>query len=188
MSSKLPPIQEDRHLTTSELEQKFSDLTNSPTDQGKVTLLLARPGPGQRNLPDQVLLTGQSGMPNDRWTQLPMNDRTANMQLSVMETAVAELIANGQDLGLFGDNLTINLDISERNLPIGSVLQVGEARLEVTPEPHTGCAQYQHRFGHAALRFISDKERRQERLRGVYMKVIQDGVVCVGDSITVLSR
>ena len=127
-------------------------------------------------------------MPNDRWTQLPVTDKTANMQLSVMETAVAELIANGQDLCLFGDNLTIDLDLSEQNLPIGSVLQAGEAQLEVTPEPHTGCDQYQHRFGRAALRYISDRQRRAQRLRGVYMKVIQDGAVGVGDTVTVLSR
>jgi hypothetical protein len=186
VSHKLPRIREDLHLTGPELEQRFSALADSPSDSGEITLLLSRPGSGQRNIPDRVLLTRQSGMPGDRWAQLPVNDKTANMQLSVMETAVAELIANGQDLSLFGDNLVINLDISEQNLPIGSVLQAGEARLEVTPEPHTGCAQYQHRFGSAALRYISDQQRRAQRLRGVYMKVVQDGVVCLGDKITVV--
>lgn len=188
VSHELPQVRENLHLTESELEQRFSDLAGSPLDEGEVTLLLSRPGSGQRSMPDRVLLSGESGMPDDRWTQLPVTDKTGNMQLSVMETAVAELIANGQDLCLFGDNLTFDLDISEQNLPIGSVLQAGEARLEVTPEPHTGCDQYRFRFGRAALRYISHKQRRAQRLRGVYMKVIQDGVVCVGDKITVLSR
>lgn len=188
VSRVLPQIREDLHLTESELEQRFSDLRGSPSDSGEITLLLSRPGSGKRNIPVCVLLSRESGMPHDRWAQLPVNDKSGNMQLSVIETAVAELIANSQDLCLFGDNLVINLDISEQNLPIGSVLQAGEARLEVTPEPHTGCDQYQRRFGSAALRYISQLERRGQRLRGVYMKVVQDGAVSIGDKITVLSR
>lgn len=188
VSHKLPQIREDLHLTESELERRFSDRANSPLDSGEITLLLARPGSGQRSMPDRVFLSAESGMPDDRWEQLPKNDKTGNMQLSVMETAVAEVIANGQDLSLFGDNLIINLDISEQNLPIGSLLQAGEARLEITPEPHTGCAQYQHRFGREALRYISSLQRRVLRLRGVYMKVVKDGVVSMGHKVTVLSR
>jgi hypothetical protein len=184
----LPPVRDDLHLSESELDAGFSNRPSSPTSSGKITLLLTRPASGQRMTPNQVFLGIDSGMPDDCWSQLPVSEKTANMQLSVMETSVGELIANGQDPCLFGDNLMVDLDISEQNLPVGSVLQAGEARLEVTPEPHTGCAQYQQRFGAPALRYISKPDRREQRLRGVYMKVVQQGVVAVGDLIRVLSR
>ena len=39
-----------------------------------------------------------------------------------------------------------------------------------------------------ALRFVSHKSRRDQNLRGVYWRVIEDGDVAVGDAITVLCR
>lgn len=45
----------------------------------------------------------------------------------MMESQVAQLIANGQPLGLFGDQLLAELDLSRENLPVGSQLEVGGA-------------------------------------------------------------
>jgi MOSC domain-containing protein YiiM len=110
------------------------------------------------------------------------------MQIAVMQAAVAELIANGQPLTLFGDNLFLELDLSAQNLPAGSRVRVGEAVLEVTATPHNGCRKFQARFGQDALRFVSSKELRHRNLRGIYMQVLEPGDVRPGDAVEVMAR
>ena len=99
-----------------------------------------------------------------------------------------ELIANGQPLTLFGDNLFVELDISAANLPVGTRIRVGEALLEVTPKPHNGCLKFKGRFGQDALRFVQATPTRDQNLRGIYWKVVEPGEIAVGAAIVVLER
>jgi len=69
----------------------------------------------------------------------PLN---GDAQISVMQREVAELIANGQPLTLFGDNLFVEIDLSVRSLPPGSRVRIGTAILEVTPKAHNGCRKF----------------------------------------------
>jgi MOSC domain-containing protein YiiM len=110
------------------------------------------------------------------------------MQIAVMEKGVAELIANGQPLALFGDCLVLDLDLSAGNLPPGSRLRAGGALLEVTPEPHNGCQKYRSRFGPDALRLVWMEELRHRNLRGIYMRVVTPGQVELGDRVNVIAR
>jgi MOSC domain-containing protein YiiM len=105
-----------------------------------------------------------------------------------MRRDVAELVANGQPLTLFGDNLIVDFDISAANQPAGTRLRVGAAVLEVTPYPHNGCKKFQSRFGADALRFVNAPATRHLNLRGLYWKVVQAGEIRLGDAIEVLSR
>jgi MOSC domain-containing protein YiiM len=105
-----------------------------------------------------------------------------------MQFDVAELIANGQPLPLFGDNLFLDLDLSTENLPAGSRVRVGGAILQVTPVPHNGCRKFRGRFGDNALQFVSKKELRHRNLRGIYMRVLEGGEVGPGDPVEVISR
>jgi MOSC domain-containing protein YiiM len=105
-----------------------------------------------------------------------------------MRRDVAELIANGQPLTVFGDNLFVDLDISTANLPAGTTLRVGEALVAVTPEPHDGCLKFKARFGQDALRFVQAKPTRPQNLRGIYWKVVEAGEVHVGAPIQVVAR
>ena len=125
-------------------------------------------------------------MPDDAWGR--QEERDHRTQLAVMNQRVAALIANGQSFALFGDNLVLDLDLSMDNLPAHSRLKVGEAVVEVTPEPHNGCSQYAQRFGTDALRFISSPERRALRLRGIHLHVVEPGEVAVDAPVTVLRR
>ncbi len=80
------------------------------------------------------------------------------------------------------------IDLSVENLPTGSRLRLGGALLEVTPEPHTGCLKFRQRFGKDSLRLTADRRLRDERLRGIYVKVVEAGEVAVVDTLEVLSR
>ena len=91
-------------------------------------------------------------------------------------------------LSLFGDNLLVELDLSTQNLPTGTRLRLGQALLEVTPEPHNGCLKFRQRFGGDALRLTADERFRDQHLRGIYLRVVEPGPVCVGDDIEVLTR
>ena len=87
---------------------------------------------------------------------------------------------------LAGDQLYVDLDLSIENLPAGTRLAVGDAVIEVTPEPHTGCAKFSARFGTEALKFVNKSPGRELRLRGVNTRVVTPGTVRAGDAISKL--
>jgi MOSC domain-containing protein YiiM len=173
-----------RHLSLDELERKLAAMPAAPKDTGRLVALFARPGSNQRAPLNEAKLTAAGGMPGDRWSH--KQDAKPDQQLASMQIDVAELIANGQPIGLFGDNLFFDLDLSEANLPLGTRVRVGEAVLEVTPEPHDGCRKFRARFGPDALRLVARKEGRHQNLRGIYFKVIEDGRVAAGDPVEVI--
>lgn len=176
-----------RHVPADELSRRFAELTPPPRDAGSVRLLVRRGWhQGRREEPASVMLSASEGMPGDSWSR--SEGRTPDSQLTAMEVGVAEMIANGQPWSLFGDQLYLDLDLSAENLPVGSAVAVGEAVLEVTPKPHKGCAKYQARFGADALRLISRPDLRPRHLRGIYLRVVTDGLVRVGDAVEVVRR
>lgn len=179
----LPEIESDAHLPMSELEARLASL-DLPRDHGVVVALMARPSSWQRRELQSAELSVEGGMPGDRWNESPL----PQMQLATMSAAVAEVIANGQPLALFGDNVFLDLDVSAENLPTGSRLRAGAATLEVTPEPHNGCHQFRDRFGADALRLVARRETRDRNLRGIYLRVVEPGTVRPGDAVEVLSR
>jgi MOSC domain-containing protein YiiM len=174
------------HRPLGELEAGLSALPAAGKDTGTLTMIVRRRADGVRETPERVRLTAEEGVPDDGWTRRPPRDPAA--QLAVMRHDVAELIANGQPLTLFGDNLLVQLDISAASLPIGSRLRVGGALVEVTPKPHNGCIKFRGRFGQDALFFVQAKATRDQNLRGIYWTVIEPGEASVGSPIVVLSR
>lgn len=169
-------------LTT--LQQRLEALPPAPSRSGRLTRIVRRVEGGVRETLARTLLTRENGVPGDAWGR--QADRDAVAQITVMEAAVADLIANGQSDELFGDQLFVTLDLSKANLPTGSRVKLGTAVLEVTPQPHNGCSKFMARFGHGALELVSTKALRHRNLRGVYMTVVEDGEAAVGDDIEVL--
>jgi MOSC domain-containing protein YiiM len=155
-------------------------------DAGRVALIVRRRADGVRETPERVDLTLEEGVPGDGWSRRPPRDPEA--QLAVMRSDVAALLANGQPLTLFGDNLLVELDLSAKNLPTGARLRVGGALVEVTAKPHNGCHKFRGRFGGDALRLVQQPATRDQNLRGIYWRVAEPGPVGVGDAIRVLSR
>jgi hypothetical protein len=176
----------DRHLPLAQLQALLAALPLASPDRGVVRLIVRRRADGTRETPQRAILSPQAGLPGDRWERRV--ERDTNEQLAVMRREVAELIANGQPLTTFGDNLFVDFDLSAANLPAGSRLRVGQALVEMTPEPHNGCRKFKARFGQDALKLVSEAATRAQNLRGVYWKVIEPGEVAVGDPIRLLSR
>jgi MOSC domain-containing protein YiiM len=175
-----------RHLAGPALDAGLRGLAAAPRDAGRLALIVRRLADRRRETPAAVELTPEAGVPGDDWSRRP--PREPDAQLAVMRHDVAALIANGQPLTLFGDNLFVELDLSAGNLPAGSRLRVGEALVEVTPEPHNGCRKFQQRFGADALRFVQAQETRAENRRGVYWRVVEPGLARLGDAVRVVSR
>ena len=77
----------------------------------------------------------------------------------------------------------MDLDLSVDALPAGTRLAIGSAVIEVTDQPHTGCAKFTERFGLEALRFVNSPVGKELRLRGANARVVIDGEVRPGDRV-----
>lgn len=181
-----PQGDSSRHRTLGDLDAALRALRAPPRDSGRLSLIVRRRPDGVRETPQHTRLSLEEGVPGDGWNRRPPRDPEA--QLAIMRRDVAELIANGQPLTLFGDNLFVDLDISAVNLPLGTRLRVGEAVVQVTAMPHNGCFKFKGRFGSDALSFVQAGPTRDQNRRGIYWKVVESGAVRVGDPIVVLSR
>jgi len=104
-----------------------------------------------------------------------------------MNARVVALVAQDKTRWpLAGDQLFVDMDLSEANLPAGTRLQIGTSVIEVTAEPHTGCGKFVERFGIDAMTFVNSIERKDLHLRGINAKVVQRGTIRVGDRLTKL--
>jgi MOSC domain-containing protein YiiM len=165
----------------------WGDLPPLPRDAGLVRLIVMRPAPGVHEVLETGELDAVKGLVGDRWIE---DDKDPNYQITLMNAHVARLVrvADDQPMHTPGDNFLVDLDLSEEALPIGSRLRLGEALVEVTPEPHLGCKKFRERFGPGALAWVNDKALRHLRLRGVNCRVIDGGMVSVGDQVRVEQR
>ena len=89
---------------------------------------------------------------------------------------------------LAGDQLYIDMDLSQENLPGGTQLAIGTAVLEVSPLPHTGCQKFVARFGLDAMKFVNSQVGKQLCLRGINARIIKGGVIRVSDTARKISN
>ena len=187
ISDRLPAAPAAGHRTRAELDAQLDHLRAAPVDDGLLELVVRRPALDQREVLDVGVLSCTEGLVGDTWSQRPSR-RTADggphpdMQLNIMGARVARLLAVTDDrMPLAGDQLYVDLDLSAAVLPAGTRLAIGTAVVEITDQPHTGCAKFADRFGRDALRFVNSPVGTELRLRGVNAKVVADGEVRAGD-------
>ncbi|HEX8958889.1 MAG TPA: MOSC domain-containing protein [Solirubrobacterales bacterium] len=161
----------------------------APRDSARIALIVRRPARDEREQLVEARLDPVEGLVGDGWLargskSTPDGSADPLSQLTIMSTRVlAAIEPNAARWPLAGDQLHADLDLSQANLPPGTRLRVGEALVEVTERPHTGCAKFAGRFGVDALRWISTPEGRALRMRGMYVRVLEAGTVRVGDEI-----
>lgn len=186
-------MSEARQLTTAELEQGLPYIEASPKDNGELKLIVYRPDVDQRHSVDEGLLDEEHGLVGDNWLtrgsrHMPDGAADPEMQLNIMNSRVAELVADGTArMSLAGDQLYLDLDLSSANLPPGTRLQLGEAVLEVTEQPHTGCKKFAARFGSDAVIFVNSGYGRTQNFRGICARVAKGGAIRVGDTAKKIS-
>jgi hypothetical protein len=177
------------HPTAAMLEAGLDGILGSPSDHGRVQLIVRRPAENAREALTEARLDRDRGLVGDTWRVRPSNltrDRSPHpdLQLTLMSSRVAALVAGGDERRqLAGDQLYVDLDLSEANLPPGTRLTLGSAVIEISDKPHRGCAKFAQRFGQEALRFVNSPVGRQLRLRGVNARIVVTGTVRVGDPI-----
>lgn len=164
-------------------------IADAPRDSSIVTLIVRRPERDAREILDEARLDPVEGLVGDGWLargskSTPDGSADPLSQLTIMNTRVLAAVEPDRSRWpLAGDQLFADFDVSVANLPPGTRLRVGEALVEVTERPHTGCAKFASRFGLDALRWISTPFGRSHRMRGMYVRVIEGGAVRVGDAI-----
>jgi hypothetical protein len=180
------------HLTMSELEAGLGEIARSPKDNGVLEMIVRRPQVGEREILQEGQLDLIDGLVGDSWksrSSRRTEDGTPHpdMQLNVMNSRVVALVSQDKSRWhLAGDQLFVDFDLTEANVPAGTKLAIGSAVIEVTAQPHTGCSKFVERFGVDAMKFVNSAERQDLHLRGINARVVRPGVLRVGDSITKL--
>ena len=172
-----------------QVEQTFDTqlghIRAAPADDGRVEFIVRRPAEGIREILDEAHLDLDLGLVGDRWAA--RDDRTPvymTAQLTLINVRVLAAIEPDRDRWpLAGDQLYVDFDLSEDNLPAGTRLAIGSAKIEVSETPHTGCAKFSARFGGDALRWINSPIGRAHRMRGLNARIVGAGVVRAGDTI-----
>jgi hypothetical protein len=179
-----------QYLSEADLLAGLEAIRNSPKDQGLLELIVIRPKDLERVVLPECELSARLGAHGDMWADgcwrtLPDGSPHPDVQITLMNSRCIALLAQEKSRWpLAGDQLYVDLDLSGNNLPVGQRLAIGTAILEITDTPHTGCGLFAERFGPAAASFVNSPLGKPLHLRGIYAKVIQDGLVKTGDSVT----
>ncbi len=192
------------HLTTEQLEAGLELIRQSPTDDGRLEMIVQRPTEGERVVLDIGELNTEEGLAGDSWNvrgSRRTDDGTSHpdMQINIMNSRVLALVAQRPDrMHLAGDQLVVDLDLSAINLPAWTRLAIGDAVIdmsgdyhptgegaiiEITDQPHSGCGKFTRRFGLEAHRFVNSELGKELRLRGVNARVLVPGTIRQGDVI-----
>jgi hypothetical protein len=176
-----------RHLTTAELNAGLDEIRRAPKEEGVLAMIVRRPRVDAREVLEEAQLDPAEGVVGDSWKRRSSSrtpDRSAHplMQLNIMNARVIALVAQSRDRWpLAGDQLYLDMDLSDQNLPPGTQLALGSAVIEITEQPHNGCGKFVARFGQDAMEWVNSPLGKQLHLRGLNARVVQPGTIRVGD-------
>ena len=175
-----------RHLTTEEIEKNLDKVLESPKDDGVLALIVRRPQENEREVLETGELDVEKGLIGDGWF---VDDRNPDAQIAIINSRLIDLLAlEPERWKLAGDQLYIDLTLTDENLPAGARLAIGSAVIEITPKPHNGCKKFVERFGPDAMKFVNSTVGKHYHLRGIYARVVQSGTIRRGDAVRKINR
>ncbi len=175
-----------------ELAAGLGPIRRSPSRIGSLELIVRRPAVDEREVLIEGTLDLEVGLVGDTWldrgsSSTPDGGAHPDGQLTLMNARAAALIAGPVDRWpLAGDQLYVDLQLGEEELPAGTLIAIGDAEVEITAKPHRGCAKFAARFGRDALRFVNTGEGLTLNLRGRNARVTKPGTVRVSDPVRVI--
>ena len=180
-------------VTLDELDRLYRALPPRPTDTAQINSLNVRPGPSQREERTVIELDPVRGAIGDRWERktwlyLPNGKPDPRVQVAVCNSRVLAMLQ--QTTGVHhhpGDTVFTDLDLGTNNLPVGTLLRMGPALLEVSDVENDACAKFAAYYGAVVLAWIRLPQNRALRLRGLFAKVVSGGVVSLSDTIAKVS-
>ena len=164
----------------------------APVGVGRIEYLMNRPSEGVHVPVDELYLDVDAGIRGDRWRDtawLRLSDGRPDprVQVSVTNTQVIRGFT-GTDADSHyrcGDNIYTNLNLTEEVLPVGALLQVGDAVLEVSDVENDACGKFAQRFGAEAFKAVRSPNCVRMRLRGIFCRIRSSGYVRLGDLVRV---
>ncbi len=175
------------HLSREELETGLDVISQSPKDQGTLDMIVRRPKIGVRDIVENGVLNKDVGLEGDNWKTRGGSERPAKLETQITLTnsrAIQHIAQSKGRWALAGDQLYVDFDLGEENLPAETHLSIGSAVLEITEEPHNGCKKFVERFGMDAMLFVNSDIGKNMHLRGVNARVVQAGNITVGDIVS----
>lgn len=179
-----------QHLTMDQLKAGLPDILASPADNGSVEAIVVRPRENERLDVASRKVSLAGGLEGDHWAKGCWKTTAdgaphPDVQICIMNARCINLIAGERaNWPAAGDNLFVDLDITPANMPPGQRLKVGSAVIEITDTPHKGCAKFVERYGRDATAFVNVGDGDTYKLRGIYARVVEDGTISVGDTLT----
>ena len=177
------------YLSMIELEAGMENIRQAPSDNGILKMIVRRPAVDERELIDEGELSTDDGLVGDTWkirssSHTPDGSANRKSQITLTNSRAIALLAQSEDRwALAGDQLYVDMNIGEENLPPGTRLSIGSAIIEVSDQPHSGCKKFSARFGVEAMKFVNSPEGKKLHLRGINTKVVQSGTIRVGDVV-----
>ena len=175
------------HFSADELNQGVEHILASQADGGELKLIVRRPAVEERETPQQARLDVGQGLVGDNWLargsrHMPDGAADPEMQLNIMNTRVVDRVAGSEDRWpLAGDQLFVDMDLNVGNLAPGTRIALGDAVIEITEPPHTGCKKFAARYGVDAMVFVNTGRGKTSNFRGICAKVVKSGDISVGD-------
>ncbi len=171
----------NRSGASSDSNARWRELPECPALHGRVVSLVVRLGDERHRELESAIIDAERGLEGDRWWS---GSRRLERQISLVSRRTLETLTSERSRWSdSGDNLVVDFDLSESNVPVGSQLEVGGAILGVSATSHLGCARFARRFGEEARDWVNAPANRHLRLRGVYCRVVKGGVVTLGDVV-----
>ncbi|MDD9921498.1 MAG: hypothetical protein OXQ92_04330 [Boseongicola sp.] len=185
-----PAIPPEDFQSLDQLMDKLPNiLAQAPKETGTLDMIVMRPEPEARVLPQTFDVSAELGVNGDHWkggSGYALDDGSGDPDAQIcmmMSGCIGAIAGDISNWAPAGDNFFLDMDLTPSNMPPGTKFAIGTAEFVVTEMPHNGCQKFIDRYGRDACLFVNTGKGKELRLRGIYARVTRDGTVSVGDTV-----